>query len=82
MVRPNTTLLQGMADFIVNRLNLPAGFTAADNKIVGKTTYLAGIQEQNVTSLLVASRFYCFAGNLYRFQPTCSPSGNIRLQKL
>lgn len=70
MVRPNTTLLQEMADFIINSLNLPAGVTAADDKIVGKTTYLAGIQEQNVASLLIASRFYCLAGNLYRFQPT------------
>jgi len=70
MVRPNTTLLQGMADFIINSLNLPAGVTTADDEIVGKTTYLAGIQEQNIASLLVASRFYCLAGNLYCFQPT------------
>ena len=57
-----------MPHFIANSLNLPIGITAAYYQIIGKATYPSGIQQQNITSLLITGGFNCFAGYFYRFQ--------------
>ena len=72
MARQNTLPFQYMPNFIANSLNLPIGITTAYHKIIGKATYPSGIQQQNITSLLITGGFNCFAGYFYRFQ-SCPP---------
>jgi hypothetical protein len=47
---------------------LPVGFRRANNEVVGKAGYLAGIQQDNVARLLVTGGFYGKMGFFYRFQ--------------
>ena len=57
-----------MPNFIADSPNLPIGITTAYHKIIGKATYPSGIQQQNITGLLITGGFNCFAGYFYRFQ--------------
>jgi hypothetical protein len=68
MVRQNPFPLQALLNFIIDGTELSFGITSADNKVIGKTTYLARIQQHNVTGLLITGSFYGFAGYFYRFQ--------------
>jgi len=57
-----------MLNLITNSVNLPGGITTTDNKVVGKTAYISGIQQDNINSLLITGRLYRPAGYVYRFQ--------------
>jgi len=60
VMRQNSFFLQGMLNFFEDCLDLPGTLAATDNKIVGKTTYLSGIQQDNITCLLITGSFYRF----------------------
>ncbi len=51
-----------MLYFLEDGLNLAGTLTAANDKIVGKAGYTPGIQQDNITGLLIAGSFYRFMG--------------------
>jgi len=49
-------------NFIIDGANLSLGFSGADNKVISEAANLPGIQQENITGLLVTGRFYGSAG--------------------
>jgi len=49
-------------------VHLPAGITATDNEIIGKTAYATGIQKQNIYRLLIAGYLNYLMSYIYLFQ--------------
>ena len=56
--------LQNFGYFIIDGLNLALGLTAAEHKIIGEAAYPAGIEQNNVNSLLVTGGGYRFMSYL------------------
>ena len=57
-----------MLDFFVNSPELSLGVTGADDKIIGETAYLLGIQQHDIAGLFIAGGNYSFMRYVYRFQ--------------
>ena len=57
-----------MHNFIINGIQLPAGLTAQDDKVIGKASNIAHIQQYNILSLLLAGGSHRPAGYVNRFQ--------------
>jgi len=47
-------------DFFIDGLYLPVTLTAAYNEIIGKATYLACIQQNDIGCLFFTGSFYSF----------------------
>jgi hypothetical protein len=67
-MRPDPLLLQNMLNLFIDGINLAGGITTTDDKVIGKTTYVSGIQQDNVNCLLVTGCLNHAAGYVYRFQ--------------
>jgi hypothetical protein len=57
VARQDAFPLQCMPDLIMDSLNLPLAITTADDKVISKATYLAGIKQHNIRRLLITGRF-------------------------
>jgi hypothetical protein len=55
-------------DFFADGGQLPRTFTAANDKIIGESTYFADIQQDDVRGLFFSGGFYCLAGDFNTFQ--------------
>jgi hypothetical protein len=55
-------------DFFANGGQLTRAFTAANDKIIGESTYFADIQQDDVRGLFFSGGFYCLAGDFNTFQ--------------
>jgi len=54
--------------FLVDSPNLPFRFTAADNKVISEATYSSGIQQRDVTRLLITGSINRLTGYFDCFQ--------------
>jgi hypothetical protein len=68
MIGKDTFFLQRFVDFLADGFYLAVAIGTADYKIVGEGANLPGIQDNNILSQLVRSRFNCLPGYFYRFQ--------------
>ena len=57
-----------MLNFIIDSMEMSYGATGADNKIISEAAYSTGIQQHNISGLLIAGGGYGFVGYLYCFQ--------------
>jgi hypothetical protein len=66
-----------MLNFVINSPQLPVTVTTADNKIIGKATHFPGIQQHNISRLLITGSFYRLAGYFYSFQKLISRTTDL-----
>jgi len=57
-----------MFNLIIDGLNLSLALAAAYHEITGEAAYLTHIQQYDVSSLLITSRFYYLPGYFYPLQ--------------
>jgi len=68
MIGKNTFFLQCFGDFLTDGFYLTVAIGTADYKIIGEGANLPGIQDNNIISQLIRSRFNSLPGYFYRFQ--------------
>jgi hypothetical protein len=68
VIGENAFFLKCFADFLADGFNLAVAISATDNKIVGEGANLSGIQDNNIFSQFIRSRFDYLPGYFYRFQ--------------
>jgi hypothetical protein len=55
-------------NFLIDGLDLPGTFPAADDKVVGKAAHAFYVQQNNIGGLLISGSFNRLVGYFQRFQ--------------
>jgi hypothetical protein len=68
VVRAHPLSFKSQLNLVINSLYLPLRFAGAENKIIGKTAYLTGIQQYDIVGLFFTGGGYRLTGYIDGFQ--------------